>query len=1645
MKNLFRATTNLSVRFRLITLSLSIIIIALGISAWTQLKQELLPPVSFPQTIILAQVSGMSSEQVLNIITSKAEAEISKIPEIVNVQSTTTNTIGAVITASYDFGLDQEVIQNKIKDALRDVWIPTRSIRPNEDESNVEFSRRLMGDLPADVIIYIAEKNNNFLFQLDKNVWEAFSDETLRTLISYMNTKKNTSSQTQTALEILVQQEIEPQLVALSNVADINVDGGQQLPSEGNQIRTVGNVERNLLSQLSPSVWNVITSRIEGIGSQSTPNLSVIENVSFNIPNEAPPLPTSWQYPHFKDASDLLELNSAITPLATILNQFVKEGEIIGPLGQTDDLTPDVIEQMLAIEPSMVEYFKAEHLVAMPQEVFDALPDEYINSLDGFTRDALAAKALASTITNKNNTIEAVDLPSAWRIQPPRIIELNLSELIPTITFSVSAELPNTAPLTIASETTEATSTTDNSRVEVASADVPQGPALPEIYKLAGEFIGVELDTADDLIPVELPEEIASSLGVESFSAAEFFNNLLLLSSSGASAGGTPPGFDPSQLNIQELFGALQACNVNILSLDPNNINFGSIIIGCTPAEVISFITRYEPSFSDRLRAEVYEYFTDDVLSLPNMSPPLGDAWDTLSSQPQFKDKPLKRAEDLFIIGNGSASGVLNTINTTIPSDFKGYEIRLFDSLTPTTLRYLSQREPEFYEALDEAIFTKLSRPSLSALPQAVRDNLSAETWAEVEKIISGEASTAAEALADLYQTNVIPPNPDAPALNAEWQFIANFLNIELNNAYDLFRFPEATGTPSQFINGLFDTAGGTNFAPGLLGGMSLEAFEFISKQDPNFVNELEPQALRLLPDEIIASLPKNIQEKATSDSIFIPTDSITRVNGNPGLFVSVFKTADANTVETYYQILDVIKSIEEKNPSVHFNTVFEQSSFIEKSIEGVVREGGLGAIFAIIVILVFLSGGRWSQSPRRIVGAIITVTFIVLLGLFILSQAAQTGGDINRAFAESDVVIRVLLMLGVIVGVGISVWPRELPYPAWRSTMVIAVSIPLSLLMAIAGMKWLSPTVHQLISPLAESSGFFAFILRLFPENLTINIMTLSGLTVAIGRVVDDSIVVLENIFKQLQSGMNKRDAIISGSTDVSIAIFAATGIAVIVFLPLGLTGGIIGEVFLPFGLAVTYALAASFIVAITVVPALAYFVINQDNIHEDEETWMQRGYLPILKTALGSKRNMAVVIVIAFISLAIGGGLFGTRPATFLPAFGEPQITVNVELPAGTPITDTNELVKQMEAYIQERVPEEEIKNISTIVGGGGISFEALLGIGGGVSENMASITVIVESQSALSVYTPLLREKAEEIFGANNVIVSDASLADAGIGGFELVVSGPNQAVLAEIDPIIIETLNKVEGLANISSNLTAVGGASAETTTYIRVNGKPALNYEAELETEDTLGVTDRAIQAIQNLDLPEGVEVGRGFNSQFQAQGFQDVIVAMAISLVLIVIILIITFGSLVYWLALIFSVAVAPVGAAIALTLADRPLGISALIGLLMLIGLVVTNAIVLIDRVQANRLERRMPLNEALIEAGSRRLRPILMTASATIFALIPLAIGLSEGAIIASELGIVVMGGLISSTLLTLIVVPAWYKVLSPLHQALTGLLKR
>ncbi len=1513
MKSLFNQITALSLRFRGITILLSLLISVIGIIAITQLKQELIPGIEFPQTIILSQATGMTSEQVLTVVTERLEDALDTVPDIVNVESTTTGSFGAIITARNDFGINANRLRAEIQTALDGVWFPQRRIVPTDGTDGRAFAEGLLADLPADVLIYIQERDENFLFQLSPDVWNTLSEQTTRDLIAYLAAETQTSNQGN-ALRQLVEQEIIPIIDSIPLVASISISGGQLLPDEMGEVAPTSAPDTTTVSallHLSNDVWSVVSAKLSYSGVLNQEAVDTFSPEAPTVPSTTPLLPESWQFEHFSEAQDLLELSTLTRTNGAIFNSFLETGRIIGALGQTNDLTANDIEQMIAIEPSMLEYFEAEQIAALAPEVFDALPESFVANLDAFTRDALAAAAIAQSLVGDSAPATPVDLPQAWRLQAPQLVTFSFSDL-PLATFSISS-------------TEEFTPSTET--------------VVPE--------------------------------------------------TEGAVAGNN---------TLNTLLGALSGL-----------FNTGS----------------NQPS-----------------------TPILGNAWNNLSNQPQFANSPLVTAQDLVNISENQPAAFLNAINNNVPEAFSGYEIRLFNSLSPETWAYLTDAQADFYEVIEPSVLTKLNPDTLASIPESALETLDSETVVTLSAIASGEQPAAIESLGIIESDDQPAADPNAPALNSDWNMVAGFIGIELDTADDFLRLPAISSgepqTPDEFMNSIFDSPQGASFAGGLFGNLSIEALNYIQEQQPTFLENLRVEALRALNPSVLAQLPEAVQERALSAEVpFIAVDAVTRTNGDSSINVTIFKTSDANTVEAYHLVADALREIDDTDDSIFVNVSFEQASFIEESISGVAREGGLGAVFAIVVILAFLSSGVWRGSGRRVTGIVLIVLFTAALAAIVL-MTANGGNDLARAFEQTDVVIRILLIGGIIIGFIILLYPGNLPNPAWRSTIVSGVSIPLSILMAMAIMRWIPPAVHDLLAPAAEGSAFLTFILRLFPESLTLNIMTLSGLTVAIGRVVDDSIVVLENIFRQVQEGGDKRTAILTGTRDVSVAIFAATVITVVVFLPLGLTGGIIGEFFLPFGLAVTYALLASFIIAITVVPVMAYLLLDASEASDEHEGLLERVYQSILHWALRSRLTRWSVLGIAFLSLVFSGVLFAGRPQAFLPAFGEPQISISVSMPTGTPILETNALVEAFEMYLQD-LDSEAFGTVQVSVGSSGNDIESLFLGTSTIDSSIAAITIGIEDASRLDTLAGELRSEATRIFGEGNVTVSAASLSEQGLGGFALILSGPQEELIA-VNQQVIDALNNVPGLANVSSTLESFGGAAGGSSTYIRIDGESALQYTGELETENTLGVTADAKAAVAAIpNFPADIVVSEGFETQLQTEGFANLFVAMGIAIAIVIVILIITFGSLVHWLAIIISIIVAPVGAAIMLAATNRVLGISAMIGLLMLIGIVVTNAVVLIDRVQSNIRERKMNVYDALIEAGGRRLRPILMTALATIMALLPLAVGLSHGAIIASELGTVVIGGLFSSTLLTLIVVPVAYMMLSPLHRWLSGLVGR
>ncbi|WP_396290166.1 efflux RND transporter permease subunit [Curtobacterium sp. KT1] len=777
------------------------------------------------------------------------------------------------------------------------------------------------------------------------------------------------------------------------------------------------------------------------------------------------------------------------------------------------------------------------------------------------------------------------------------------------------------------------------------------------------------------------------------------------------------------------------------------------------------------------------------------------------------------------------------------------------------------------------------------------------------------------------------------------------------------------------------------------------------------------------------------------------PRTSISRVDGQQALTISITKTQEANTVDVSNTVRDALPGIEDKiegNPS--FTVVFDQAPYIQQSIDSLAEEGLLGLAFAVIVILVFLL--------------------------------------------------------------------------SWRSTLVTAISIPTSVLLAAIGMR---------------AAGY------------TLNIITLAALTIAIGRVVDDSIVVIENIKRHMQPGVDRGQAVRDAVREVAGAVTASTLTTVAVFLPVAFVAELVGELFRPFAVTVTLALVASLFVSLTIVPVLAYWwlrppkakpgdattaaeahtdaeaapsAIDAEREHEGVRSEgalasaadlhdagrvdrLRRVYLPVLRWVV---RKPVVVILLAVIVL---GGTVATLPfvtTNYLGDSGQNTFTVTQDLKAGSSLAVQSESARKVERALQDV---DGVETVQTTIGTSGQSIQAAFGGGGSASVQYA-VTTDAEADQ------PTIQADARKSIGAIED-VGEVTIASSG-GGFggssdiEVDVTAPTQSQLETASRQVLKTMQSVPDTTGATSNLSAaepflavrvdrqkaaslgltetqVGGlvaaavsprdtgsieiddatldvyiADPEPPTTIAAlraldvptsTGTVPLSDVATVEESEgpttvtttnaartaTITVTPDATNlgaavqsvttAVDELDLPKGATASIGGVAASQSSAFSQLGLAVLVAVLIVYVIMVATFRSLLQPLLLLVSVPFAATGAILLQIASGVPIGVASLIGLLMLVGIVVTNAIVLIDLVNQYR-RRGLRVREALIEGATRRLRPILMTAMATIFALLPMAIGLTgKSGFISQPLALVVIGGLVSSTLLTLVVLPALYFV--------------
>lgn len=749
------------------------------------------------------------------------------------------------------------------------------------------------------------------------------------------------------------------------------------------------------------------------------------------------------------------------------------------------------------------------------------------------------------------------------------------------------------------------------------------------------------------------------------------------------------------------------------------------------------------------------------------------------------------------------------------------------------------------------------------------------------------------------------------------------------------------------------------------------------------------------------------------------PATTLSRVDGQPALTIAVTKLPAANTVDVSRGVLAVLPDLEASLGGAQFTVVFDQAPFVQQSIEALAQEGLLGLAFAVVVILVFLM--------------------------------------------------------------------------SVRSTLVTAISIPTSVLATFIGL---------------QAFGY------------SLNILTLGALTIAIGRVVDDSIVVIENIKRHYVGDAEKIPTIIRAVREVAAAITASTITSVAVFLPIAFVGDVTGELFRPFSLTVTIAMAASLLVSLTIVPVLASWFLRPGRVVTDADgnpidpesptappSRLQKAYVPVLSWTL--KHSWATLGV----AVLVLGGTVAAVPLLkidFLGDSGQNTFTVTQQI-GSAPSLDAEDAAAQRVEEVLLEIP--GIETVQTSIGSSGSALRDAFSGGG------SGITYSITTESGADQVE--LRERVRtDLSALDDAGEIEVAAAGGGFGSTDITVdvTAPDGQTLQQANDAVVAALEGREGLGQITSSLAAslpfvsvqvdrdaaaerglseqtVGALVSSTmqprqagtveldgrgvTVYVAASDPPAtidalraleiptaagpvrLDEIATVATSETppsittarglrtVGITvtptvddlgsaaTSVREALADAELPDGATAEVGGVVSDQEDAFSQLGLALLAAILIVYVVMVATFKSLRQPLELLVSVPFAATGAIVMLLVTGVPLGVAGLIGALMLVGIVVTNAIVLIDLVNQYRA-RGLSVHDATIVGGARRLRPILMTALAAIFALVPMALGITgHGGFISQPLAVVVIGGLVSSTFLTLLVLPTLYNLVEGAHE--------
>jgi HAE1 family hydrophobic/amphiphilic exporter-1 len=775
-----------------------------------------------------------------------------------------------------------------------------------------------------------------------------------------------------------------------------------------------------------------------------------------------------------------------------------------------------------------------------------------------------------------------------------------------------------------------------------------------------------------------------------------------------------------------------------------------------------------------------------------------------------------------------------------------------------------------------------------------------------------------------------------------------------------------------------------------------------------------------------LAGKPVYIRDVATVRDSLKDISLDEKVNGETGLRMFVMKQSGANTVKVAREVRKEIDKLQKSlPPDIEFKLIMDTSDFIKGSINNLSQTLLWAFLFVALVVLYFL--GRW------------------------------------------------------------------------RATFIIILTIPISLIVS---------------------------FLYLFITGSSINVISLTSLSIAIGMVVDDAIVVLENITRHVERGATPREAAIYATNEVWLAVIITTLVVVAVFFPLTLVGGMTGVIFNQLGWIVTITVVTSTLAAISLTPMLASRLLkirpkkekvkrfSYENTIEKSLNWLDTFYENTLRWALTHK------VFTLLISLAIFvGSLFLLKfiHTDFMPESDESRITASVELQTGTRVEETVKTARYLEQVIQEKIPEVEIMSVSSGADDEGGMFSLFTTTGSNMINLMMRLSDIEDRDRSVWDIGTILRE---EIASLPEVINFDVTTSGSGMGGggsstVDVEIFGYDFDVTNKVASDVEARLKDIPGGIDVQvsrkddkpelqfvldrDKLALHGLSTAYVSTVIRnrVIGMLASKYKEEgeeydirvrLKEEFRSSITDleeftvvtpagasvklkelgevkeywsppniehkrrerivtvsvkpdrvalgelakRVKAAVEDVDTPQEVLMNIGGTYEDQQESFMDLGLLMIVSLILVFIVMASQFESFSMPFVIMFSIPFAFTGVILALLITGTTLSLVAALGAVLLIGIVVKNGIVLIDFTNLLR-DRGMELYEAIAASGKSRLRPVLMTAATTVLGMLPLALSTGEGSELWRPMGITVIGGLVFSTIVTMVIVPVMYGLMA------------